>query len=306
MPLRDFILQHQDVLLHVRSTLYGDNNRSERTRRSHLYGSIRFDAHRPVRVQRFHAYLVLGVGLPRRNRQLAEIEKPFKRRIIRAPPVIAETISVHVSIDNVARIAAKQEPGNRSCHILPRGRARDHQPGHHVGALHRLHLIPRCIGKVHAAVNSARRLRAARIKTRERVHVVHRWDAGVGIADRDGHAGNRIGKVHHRKSLIIGAGGRRVTRDHVQVGLRPPQTNRAPQHAHQSVLNIRQLRIGSRADSVDHHQRVHDVPARGEVVGSAIDGVGEALIQVASAFAQNGVGDRSVVVVNNSNRSAYG
>ena len=108
-----------------------------------------------------------------------KIEKAFERGIIGAPPVIGKAISVQVSIDDVAGVAAKRESRNGSHHVLPRGLARDHQPGHHVDALHRLRRIPGCIGEIHAAVNSARRLRvtAGGIKPRERVHVVHRRDA---------------------------------------------------------------------------------------------------------------------------------
>src|ERR1035437_10965171 len=62
-----------------------------------------------------------------------------------------------------------------------------------------------------------------------------------------------------------------------------PKPN-APQDAHQPVLNVGQLRVGSGADSVDHHQRVRDVSARGEVIGSAADGVGVAIGQVSSAL----------------------
>ncbi|MGA9789847.1 MAG: hypothetical protein WBQ43_04085 [Terriglobales bacterium] len=110
--------------------------------------------------------------------------------------------------------------------------------------------------------------------------------------------------MHHRKAGKIGLGGRRVARYHIQIGLGPPQTGRARQNTNQTVLNIGQLRTGGGADSIYHHQRVHDIAGRGKVVRPAINGVGEAIGQVSSAFAQDGIGDRSVVVVNDSNRSA--
>src|ERR1019366_9931765 len=119
-------------------------------------------------------------------------------------------------------------------------------------------------------------------------------------ADANGHAVDRVGEVHHWKPRKIGAGGSWVVRQHVHVGLRPSQAQYAPQNAHQPVLNVGQLRVGSGADSVDHQQRVRDVPARREVIGSAIDGVGEAIGQGSSALPQQRVGDGSVEVVNNS------
>ena len=98
-------------------------------------------------------------------------------------------------------------------------------------------------------------------------------------------------------------------RQHIHIGLRPPQANNAPQDSHQPVLNVRQLRARGRTNSINHHQCVHDVPAGGEVVrpyiaGTRIDGVGKAIRQVSSAFAEQRIGDRPVVVVNDSDGNA--
>ena len=112
--------------------------------------------------------------------------------------------------------------------------------------------------------------------------------------------------MHQRKSCKISVGRRWFPRQYVQVGLRPSQAENAPQDAYQPVLNVRQLRTGGRADSVDHHERVRDVPCRSEVVGSTVDGVSEAIGQASGALAQQRIGDRSVIVVNNSYRSARG
>ena len=112
--------------------------------------------------------------------------------------------------------------------------------------------------------------------------------------------------MHQRKSCKISVGRRWFPRQYVQVGLRPSQAENAPQDAYQPVLHVRQLRTGGRADSVDHHECVHDVPGRSEVVGSAVDGVGEAIGQASSALAQQRIGDRSVIVVNNSEGTGGG
>ncbi len=202
----------------------------------------------------------------------------------------------------------KRESRHGGHNILPRGLVRHHEPGHHVHTLHRLRRIPRCIGEVQVAVNPARRLRAdgGWIKPRKRVAVIHLGNGRVGIADADGHAVDGVGEVHHRKPRKIGAGGSWVVRQHVHVGLRPSQTQDAPQDAHQPVLNVGQLRVGSGADSVDYHQRVRDVPARREVIGPAIDSVGEAIGRVSGALAQQRVGDGSVGVVDNSDGRALG
>jgi len=61
-------------------------------------------------------------------------------------------------------------------------------------------------------------------------------------------------------------------RQHIHIGLRPPQANNAPQDSHQPVLNVRQLRARGRTNSINHHQCVHDVPAGGEVVRPYIAG----------------------------------
>src|ERR1035438_611779 len=112
--------------------------------------------------------------------------------------------------------------------------------------------------------------------------------------------------MHYRKPRKIGAARSWVPRLDVHISLRPSQAKNTSQHAHQSVLNIRQLRTGGGAHSVDHYQRVHDVPGRGEVIRSSIDGVGEAIVRASSAFAQQRIGDRPVVVVNNSDGSGRG
>ncbi len=240
---------------------------------------------------------------------MAKIEKTFERGITGAPPVEAKTTCVHVSIDDVARVAVERKSRNGTHNVLPRGLAGSvNQACHHVDALHRLHRIPACIGEIQAAVNSARRLlvHVAGIKLRERVGIVHFRDSSIGIAEAYGNTGNRIDRVHQRESRKVSVGRGWCPRQHVQVGLRPSQPKNAPQDANQPVLNVGQLRTGGGADSVDHHDRVCDVPGRGEVVGPAIDGVGEAIGQASSALTKQRISDGSVIIVNNSNRSGGG
>ena len=150
------------------------------------------------------------------------------------------------------------------------------------------------------------RLCARRIKTHERIHVIHFGDGGVGIADADGHTGDRVGEVHDRKAGKIGSGGRRLPGLYVDIRLRPSQAENAAQETHKTILDVRQLRAGGGADSIDDDECVNYVSRGTEVVGATVDRVGKAVVHASRAGAEERIGNGAVVVVDDADGSSGG
>ncbi len=148
--------------------------------------------------------------------------------------------------------------------------------------------------------------RTGGIQAGERRHIVGCELVRIRVADRDRHAGNRIHKVHNGKAGIVVRRRMRIAGDHVQIHLRPTQPDHAAEHSHQPVFDVGELRRLQRTLAVDDYQRVEKICACAEVVHAAIDGVPEALRGIARACSEQGVSDRTVVVVDNSHRSLSG
>ena len=150
------------------------------------------------------------------------------------------------------------------------------------------------------------RMGGSRVEARERGHIVGRELVGVLIAKSDGYAIHRVHVVHHRKPrVVVGCCGR-FAGDYIQVQLRPTQAKHIAQHSHQPVFHVSELRGLQRALSVDHDQSVQEISARAEVVHASINRVPEAFRSIAGAGAQQRVGHRAVVVVDDSDRGLRG
>jgi hypothetical protein len=149
-------------------------------------------------------------------------------------------------------------------------------------------------------------LRVTRVVDSPTISVVLLGHGGVRVTKADGNAVLRVVKVHDGKSRKIGLSWRRLLGDDVEIGLRPSQAESAAHSTDEAVLNVGELSAGGGTDAVDHQQRVHDISSGGEVVRSAIDGVGEAICRVACTVPEQGIGDGSVAVVDDSNRSGGG
>jgi len=108
--------------------------------------------------------------------------------------------------------------------------------------------------------------------------------------------------VHDRKSRVIRRDGRRVSRDHVQIGLRPIQADIFRSHGRDDI-EIRQLREVAR--SCRSTQSAHvDLGVDIEVIHATQSGIRGAIGGIAAPVPSSASVDRAVFVVYDSDRSA--
>src|ERR1700733_4588657 len=112
--------------------------------------------------------------------------------------------------------------------------------------------------------------------------------------------------MHYRKAREVIGRRRWIASDDIQIHLGPIHTDHTSQYTHQPVLNIGKLRRLQCALAVDDYESMKKTCACTEVVRSAVDRIPETLRGIACAGAEQSVGHRAVVVVDDAHRFLCG
>ena len=110
--------------------------------------------------------------------------------------------------------------------------------------------------------------------------------------------------MHHREARIIFCGCNRRPGLHIQIYLRPTQPEDAANHAHQSILHVRQLRCLLRTLPVHNNERMVHRSQRSEAIVSAENRVEEALVRSSRSCPKQRIRNRTVRVIHNPDRSS--
>ena len=138
------------------------------------------------------------------------------------------------------------------------------------------------------------------IEPRERRAIVHFWRIRIRVATRNGHTRAQVVFVHNRKASQVIPVGLRYSRDRIQIQLRPAKSKDSAQNAHEMIFQIGQRAGCLRALTIEHHESVCKVTVDSECVDATEGRICEAI--TACAGADEGVGDRTIRVVDDADR----